>query len=141
MRNFQAVSHRDCGGEDVAPADHHNFVDAAFCGVLSRNAERRIEARRQHSAASDQTEITREDDIGAPVKHLADRLVRLAAHDYGAIEGKLAKTLKVRLQVPGQLTFAANDQVVADCCHEHDFHNTDDQTELPDIGVALGQYE
>jgi hypothetical protein len=49
--------------------------------------------------------------------------------------------LKVRLQMPRQLAVAANNQVVANCCHEHDFHDTDDETEFPDIGVALGQYE
>jgi hypothetical protein len=43
--------------------------------------------------------------------------------------------------MPRQLAFAANYQVVADCSHQHDFHETDDKTGLPDIGIAFGRYE
>jgi len=141
MCNFQTVGRRHCGGKDVTPANHHYFIDTAFGRILACDAKRRIEARRQHGTASDQTEIPGENNIGAAVEHLPDRLMRLAAHDHRPIEGELPKTLKVRLQMPGQLAFAANDQVVADCCHQHDFHDIDGEIELPDIRAALVQYE
>jgi hypothetical protein len=49
--------------------------------------------------------------------------------------------LKVRLQMPWQLAVPANNEVVADCGHQHDFHDADGEAELERIGIAFGQYE
>jgi hypothetical protein len=43
--------------------------------------------------------------------------------------------------MPWQLAVAANNQVFADCCHQHDFHDADGEIQLEDIGIAFGQYE
>ncbi len=43
--------------------------------------------------------------------------------------------------MPWQLAVPANNQIVADSCHQHDFHDADGETELEDIGIAFGQYE
>jgi hypothetical protein len=36
--------------------------------------------------------------------------------------------------MPWQLAFTANDQIVADSCHEHDFHESD-KSELQNIAL------
>ena len=48
----------------------------------------------------------------------------LAAHDHRAIEGQLPEMLEIGFQPPWQLTIAADDQIVADRCDQHDFHST-----------------
>jgi hypothetical protein len=39
--------------------------------------------------------------------------------------------------MPWQLTVPANNEIVADCCNQHDFHEADCETELDVIGIAF----
>ena len=61
--------------------------------------------------------ITRDDNVVAAVKRLADGLERAAAHDDGLAHGEAAKRLEIGGEPPGQTAVFADDAVFS---HGHD---------------------
>ena len=68
MSNFQAVGHWHCRREYIASADHHDFIGPALDRVGVGIAESSIETCGQHRPRRDQTEISREHDVGTAWK-------------------------------------------------------------------------
>src|SRR6476646_10176311 len=89
MGNLQSISHRHGCSKNIAAAYHHDFIDPTSDCIAARKAECRIEARGQHGARCDKTQIAREHDVCSTVKHLPDGLKGLATHDHRTIESKL----------------------------------------------------
>src|SRR5581483_11630596 len=120
--DLEPRGHRHGRGENIAAADHHDLVHIAGASVLARGTESDVETGRQHNAWRDETEITRQHDVGAAIERLADRMKRLAAHDDGTIERESAEVPEIGTDVPWQLSALADDVVLADGGDEHDVH-------------------
>lgn len=122
--DYQPIRPFDCLLIDLGSSDYGDLVHTAPQCVTMPHNEGSFYAWRNKDTGRAEIRIAAHDDVRTTGKGLANRGIRLSAHDHGLSYREPAEMLQVGLEPPRQTPVLADDAIQSDRCNEYDLRPT-----------------